>query len=86
MRLIAKKAFPYGGRRLAAGDSFDASSRHARVLLAIGYATAPDSEPAEPEPDSEPAEPEPDSEPAEPEPSPARPARQYRRRDMQAET
>lgn len=68
MRLIAKKAFPYGGRRLAAGDSFDASSRHARVLLAIGYATAPDSEPAEPEP------------------SPARPARQYRRRDMQAET
>lgn len=76
MKLIAKKPFPYGGRRLAAGDSFDAGVRHARVLLAIGHATAPDAEPVT-------VEPEPELEP-EPEPAPA--SRRYRRRDMQAQT
>ncbi len=72
MRLIAKKAFPYSGRRLAVGDSFEAGARHARVLMAIGHATAPDAEPeiVEPEPELEPT-----SAP-----------RRYRRRDMQAET
>ena len=78
MRLKAKKAFPYGGRRLAAGDLFDAGARHARVLMAIGHATAPD---AEPEP-----EPELALEPDEAAPEPARRPRQYRRRDLQAES
>ena len=73
MRLIAKKAFPYGGRRLAAGDPFDAGARHARVLMAIGHARAPAAEP-EPEPEPEPV------------PAPAPRARQYRRRDLQAES
>lgn len=70
MRLIAIKAFLYGGRRLAAGDPFEASARHARVLLAIGHASAPDAEPVI----------------VEPEPEPAPTTRRYRRRDMQAET
>ncbi len=72
MRLIAKKAFPYSGRRLAVGDSFEAGARHARVLMAIGHAAAPDAEPEIVEP--------------EPEPEPTSAPRRYRRRDMQAET
>lgn len=36
--LIAKKNFNYRGRRLMAGDRFDAPSRDARVLTAIGRA------------------------------------------------
>ena len=52
-----------------------------RVLMAIGHARAPA---AEPEPEPEP-DPEPDPEP-EPVPAPAPRARQYRRRDLQAES
>jgi hypothetical protein len=37
--LIAKKSFRYAGKPLSAGDSFDASSRDARVLTAIGKAS-----------------------------------------------
>jgi len=53
--MTANKAMRYGTRRLRAGDLFEASSRDARILSAIGkasYATramraAPDPEPVE---------------------------------------
>ena len=33
MRLIAQKRMRYGTRALAAGDAFDATDKHARLLL-----------------------------------------------------
>jgi len=41
MNLIAKKSFPYGSRRLRAGDSFEASNRDGRLLVLIGRADIP---------------------------------------------
>ncbi|MBP9033925.1 MAG: hypothetical protein KBG29_08515 [Pseudomonadales bacterium] len=77
MRVIAKKAFSYGGRALTVGEEFNASARDARVLCALGRAdTAPPLPRAESE--IEPPEQAPPDEP-----KPAR--RQYRRRDMVAE-
>lgn len=35
MRLIAKKAFSYGGKQLNVGDAFDASSRDGKILKAV---------------------------------------------------
>lgn len=36
--LTAVKAFPYAGRRLRAGDEFEARESDARLLIAIGKA------------------------------------------------
>jgi len=35
MKVIARKAFPYNGRRIAVGDVFDASDKNARILKAL---------------------------------------------------
>lgn len=40
MKMQAVKAMTYGTRRLVAGDVFDASARDARILTAIGKASA----------------------------------------------
>ncbi len=72
MRLIAKKPLRYAGRRCEAGEAFEASSRDAKLLCAIGKAEPADEVP----PVDEPAE--------TPEPA-APPRRQYRRRDLVAE-
>lgn len=45
MRLIATKRFTYATRHLVAGDEFDASLRHARVLVAAGRARNPNHRP-----------------------------------------
>jgi hypothetical protein len=37
-RLIAKQRFHYGTRRLSAGDEFEASKLHARLLVAAARA------------------------------------------------
>lgn len=37
-KLIAKQRFHYGTRRLSAGDEFEASKIHARVLVAAARA------------------------------------------------
>lgn len=41
MKLVSKSRMTYGTRRLAAGDEFDATHSHGRVLLALGKATVP---------------------------------------------
>lgn len=78
MKLIAKKALIYSGKRIKAGDEFTAERRFGNLFVAIGKAKiAPPVE--EPEPVKlEQAEPE-------PEPKPPRPRHSYRRRDMKAE-
>lgn len=46
-QLIAKTALPYAHKRMEAGDTFEASERDARVLIAIGKAAlAPEEAPA----------------------------------------
>jgi hypothetical protein len=54
--MIASKVLTYGTRRLRAGDTFEATPQHARVLTAVGLAreTARISVPA-PKPVSKPA-------------------------------
>lgn len=74
MRLIADKAYRYGGKPLEVGDEFEANSRDARALVAVGRAHAADDVGAKPS--------------AKPAPKPAKkPAkkRTYKRRDLQAE-
>ena len=79
MKLIAKRATQYAGRRIAAGEAFEATSRHARVLMRIRHAAmAPEAvkdvvEPADRD-DVETAEDETNDKP-----------RKYKRRDMTAE-
>lgn len=69
MTLIATKSLAYGGRRIAAGEAFEAkSARDARTLKAIGKAK--DAEAEEPAPA---AEPEPKA------------RKGYKRRDLTAE-
>lgn len=41
MKLVSKSRMTYGTRRLAAGDEFDATNSHGRLLLALGKATVP---------------------------------------------
>ena len=67
--LVAAKEFTYATRRLQAGDTFDASARDARVLIAIKKASlpAPASEPAVPEQASKPEVKAPDPAPVAPE-------------------
>lgn len=49
-KLIATKAMTYATRRLRAGDEFEATNQHARILKAIGKASAAKAEPKKPEP------------------------------------
>lgn len=39
MKLVSKSKMTYGTRRLVAGDEFDATNTHGRVLLALGKAS-----------------------------------------------
>lgn len=70
-KLAAKSAFRYAGRKLHAGDRFDADDKHATALVMIGKA-----EPAETPPFVPVAVVE---EPVKPQ------KRTYKRRDMRAE-
>ncbi len=84
MQLKALSPIWYGGRRLQAGDFFEAGSRDARVLVAIGRAALvrPAAEPVEVPLVEEPVE-----APALEVPVEApKPRRQYRRRDMVADS
>lgn len=96
--MIAAKAFPYGGRRISAGEQFFANGqRDARLLTALGRAaahsyTVPDIETSESldevvQPWQREAEiTEVAATPVEPAPIEVpRVKRQYRRRDMTAE-
>lgn len=66
--LTAKSSFTYATRRLQAGDTFEASTRDARVLIAIKKASLPDpKQAAKPEaktPEPAPATPEDDIPPS----------------------
>jgi len=70
--LIAKVEFPYAGVSLRVGERFDAPDDHARLLIAIGRAE--DAAPTESETDARPLQPSPPKK------------RNYKRRDMQAES
>lgn len=73
--MVALKPQIYAGRRLVAGTEFTARGRSdARLLLALGRA------------DFAMAEPEPVPAPVAVEPEVTKPKRQYKRRDMTAET
>jgi hypothetical protein len=75
--LIAKKSYPYGGRRLAVGETFLASPKDAELLKVTGLAVdAPPSRLVR----SRDLVPEPDA-PISASDSP-KPKRQYRRRDL----
>ncbi len=88
-KLIANKAMSFGGQSLKPGDPFDASHKHARVLVAIGKASdRPAAVPAAPvvlpaTPVSQ-AETEEASAPADESPE-AKAKRTYKRRDLKAE-
>ena len=76
-KMIANQGFEYGGARLKKGSEFSATTRDARVLALVGRATyAPTEEKLS---GLEASAVIVDEVP------PARPRRQYRRRDMQAE-
>lgn len=45
MQVTALKPMVYAGRRIAVGDSFEASDRDARTLVAIGKARLADESP-----------------------------------------
>lgn len=49
MQLIARQSFPYKGKRLRVGDSFDADEKLARMLITIGRARAPEADPDKPQ-------------------------------------
>lgn len=89
MQLKALSPIWYGGRRLQAGDFFEAGSRDARVLVAIGRAelARPAAEPVEVPLVEELVEAPLLEVPAVPEPAEApKPRRLYRRRDMVADS
>jgi hypothetical protein len=73
-KMIAKSVFEYGGRRLQKRETFEASSRDARVLALVGRAMYAES--SEETTAAAPVT-------AAPEPKASR--RNYRRRDLQAE-
>lgn len=70
MKLIAKRAFSYGGSRREAGDVFDAPPRHARVLMYIKHAEEVTSTPVAEDVEGDVSEKKP---------------RKYKRRDLTAE-
>jgi len=56
-RLIATKSYRYATRRLQAGEEFETSDMHARILVAArkaAYAPDPAAQPQQPEPEPEP--------------------------------
>lgn len=76
MDLIATKSLVYAGKRREVGESFEASNRDGRILIAIGKARVSDNVESAPAP----VVVEPDADEG------AKPAkRAYRRRDMRAE-
>jgi len=90
-KLIANKAMSFGGKSLKPGDPFDASHKHARVLVAIGKASDPPAAataaPAAPAPPAAPiGQAESEEAAAPPDESPeAKAKRTYKRRDLKAE-
>lgn len=83
MELIARKALSYGGHAVRAGQRFVASSRDGRALVAVGRAELVSGPIADRVP--EPVQIALDDG-AEISPRTGKPKRQYKRRDMQAET
>lgn len=82
MKLIAKKALIYSGKRIKAGDEFTAERRFGNLFVAIGKARIAPPEPtvAESEEVVKPAVEKPTVEVIE-----EKPKRTYRRRDMKVE-
>lgn len=79
MKLIATKSYRYDTRRLVAGDEFEATDMHARVLVGArkaryAHETGPQ-HPPQPSPPSQPKPPPPESEPDDDEPDERTPSR-----------
>lgn len=68
MKLIALRDLSYDGQRVPAGKVFDAVSRYAKVLKAVGRARDYVEPPSEAGADASALEPEPEGEPASPQP------------------
>ena len=83
VKLIATKPLPYGGVRYKAGEPFEATRKHARVLIAIGKAEKAPEAPNNPVLfESRPVEPVSEGI----SPRTGLPKRQYRRRDIRPES